>query len=271
MASRWRYPWVAATLLVTCGSASAAPATKPVLWRDARGDATGPGTYVQALAEAGTSQPPIGRYDLQQVTWRDAGKQWELVLAFGAVLRPGTEPVVHVYLDTDGLAGSGILQPLHGSGRLLLANGMGWEKAIVVAPVAPKRLAAELRAKAGAARAAVVLPSSQRAVGKSWVLRVDKEAVGTPKATWSLGVAVLAYTDRPPADGLLSMPVRKTATTSQWGGGQDAACGPHVIDVLVAEAGKSQRQPNPQMELLAFVCAGKSAVLPLQPFAADRP
>jgi hypothetical protein len=268
MASRCCLPLVATTLLLAWGSASAAPGVKPVQWRDARGDATGPGTYVQALAPAGTTQPPIGSYDLQRVVWRDVGTQWELVLAFGAVLKPGAEPVVHLYLDTDGLAGSGVLQPLHGSGRLMLANGMGWEKAIVVAPVAAKRLAAELRAKAGAARAAVVLPTTQRNVGKSWVVRVDKVAMGSPKAAWSLGVAVLAYTDRPPADGLMSMPVRKSATTLQWGGGEDGACGSHVIDILVADSGaaKAKGPANPQFDLLGFACGGKSAVLPWYPF-----
>lgn len=237
---------------------SAKAATDRAVWFDPTGDDNGPGSYVYPTGVAAA-----GALDLAEVTaqWRPAGWQWTLV--FRSPPSPALRPLVHIYLDTDGIAGSGHPRPLPGLGALQLPADGAWDKALLVAPHPAQLVQAALRARASAMQGAVILPQSLRWSGRRLQVQLAADALGPPRSSWRIGVAVVAASDNPPADGLLSMAVRTRATPQQLGGGTDVACGSHIVDAL-AETGVGHRtEIAAQHEALGYACGGKVAVLPL--------
>lgn len=256
-----------ASLAAAPRSAAKAPHAAPsAVWQDARGDDHGPGGYVYPLGAQ-----PAGALDLLQVraVWRADGWRWSLTFRkpYSATLRP----VVHIYLDTDGIAGSGHPGPLPGLGQTRLAPDAAWEKALLLTPQPLPMVEAALRTKAAAQRGAVLLPVTSRWKGSEWTVQLAPDALGPPRPGWRIAVAVLAASEQPPADALFSMPVRARATAQQLGGGVDAACCSHAIDILAdlrpaAATARGAGAPNAQHAALAFACGEVVPSLPMQPW-----
>lgn len=258
------------TALATRAAADAAgrepAAATRAVWLDPTGDDNGPGSYVYP-----TRADAAGALDLLEVVaqWRPGGWLW--TLTFRRPPQPKLQPLVHIYLDTDGIAGSGHTSPLPGLGKLQLPTNGAWDKALLVAPQPRQLVQALLRTQASAMQGAVILPATTRWRGRRLQVQLPADALGPPRASWRIGVAVVAASDNPPADSLLSMPVRTRATPEQLGGGTDAPCCSHVVDVLAGSGAGSKAEIAAQHQALGYACDGKVAVLPLPGWRRSSP
>lgn len=110
--------------------------------QDPTGDDHGPGSYRYPI----DSRLPPGSFDLTSLELRQEGEELEVEACFR--VRPSPVPgirisryetasllpqVIDIYVDTDGVPGSGLTRALPGR-RVSLAPSFAWERALVVMP-----------------------------------------------------------------------------------------------------------------------------------------
>ncbi len=156
-----------------------AAASARVVWQadDPAGDDDGPGSYVYPASP--WLQP--GALDLRHVEVRQEGEVVTLRFSFARPIETHVRPVaederakvfdvqVDLYLDADGEAGTGRARGLPGR-RVVLGDGLGWERAVVATPV-PARVRDALRRWPELARR-VLVPSRPQVRGRTLEVRV---------------------------------------------------------------------------------------------------
>ncbi|MEY3011973.1 MAG: hypothetical protein RIT45_708 [Pseudomonadota bacterium] len=241
-----------------------------VEFKDPKGDDFGPGTYKYPT-------DPVyarGSFDLRSVEIRENDDTVEFRVTVGAqIADPWNSKdwdgngfslqFAQIYIDTDHQKGSGFTEPLPGLGGAAFKAEEAWDKVVLISPQGRTRLEAEVRFKAPKMKGAVVLPKKTTARGKTLVAVVKKSDLGTPKAGWGFQVVMQSNEGYPDKKDILTRRVNEVAGQHRFGGGNDAECDPHVIDILAGTGKGGADEVAAQKATLAYTCGSKVATLPM--------
>ncbi|MFZ2955637.1 MAG: glucodextranase DOMON-like domain-containing protein [Candidatus Ozemobacteraceae bacterium] len=214
-------------------------------------DDKGPGFYTYPL----DSRLPRGIFDLtrfyvyeegQVVTfviqmrtniltrWPDTGKGEEQ--GFVANL-------FDIYIDTDGRPGTGHKRALPGR-DVEFADGMGWEKAILVTPLSQYEVLDTLQEKTDDPEFMntykdIIVPDYVQVQRDRIVIKINKEFLGNPTSDWGYQIFCMGFRRIASPNQLYNYDVRAFATKTTFGGGWDTYGDPLPIDIIMPE-GKDQ-------------------------------
>lgn len=204
--------------------------------KDPPGDDNGPGTYVYPTDE--TFVP--GLFDLTDFAVRTAGDQVYFDLTFREVNNPWGAPegfyhqLIDIYIDT--VPGRGSTEPLRPGPQVRFHPAHAWDVRVRAAPFGGTRLhrATDPPDAAGRTRgvSAHVLDD-----GRTIRIAVAQAAIGAPERSWRYYVLVGGF-DAFGEDNYRPVDVQPTAW--RFGGGDPAAAGPRVIDILAPRWPRSQ-------------------------------
>jgi len=243
-----------------------------VSFKDPKGDDFGPGTYTYPT----NADYKKGSFDLVEFEVKEKGSDLELTFTVAAAVEdpwgsakwptPGNGfslQMFHVYVDTDGKAGSGEANALPGM-NATFADDARWEKAIIVSPQANKEIATRLDQKAKGLKDKVVLPKKVSAKGKKITALVAKADLGVDpaKAGWQVLVASNEGFDKEPNNGILTRIVNEFEGDHRFGGGDDSDVDPNFVDALAGKGQGGDDEIAAQKAMLKFDAkAKKKAVL----------
>lgn len=267
----FRRALAAATVAAVCVPsliASAGDATLTLT--DPAGDDNGPGSYKYPTAPVYTKNS----FDLRKLDIVDKGDKVEFRVTVGARIEDPWNSkdwdgngfsiqFAQIYIDTDHEKGKGFEGALPGLGSLKWADDEAWDKVVLLSPQGRAKLSGELR-KAGAMKAAVVIPSVTRAQGSTLVATVKKSDLGTtPLGKWGFQVAMQSNEGFPLATDLLTRPVNETGGEHRFGGGSDGDCDPQVLDIFAGKAKGEASEVAEQHRALAYKCGSQVAHMPM--------
>ncbi len=259
----------AATLLAIPLSAVAGGDSTLTL-NDPAGDDNGPGSYKYPTAPVYTK----GSFDLRKLEIIDKGDKVEFRVTVGTRIEDPwnskdwdgngfSVQFAQIYIDTDHEAGKGFTGALPGLGSLKWSNDEAWDKVVLISPQGRAKLSAELR-KAGAMKAAAVIPTVTRAQGSTLIATVKKSDLGsTPLNKWGVNVALQSNEGFPLSTDLLTRPVNETGGEHRFGGGADGDCDPQVIDILAGNGKGDASEAGDQHKALAYKCGSQVAHMPM--------
>lgn len=243
-----------------------------VSFKDPKGDDFGPGTYTYPTGP----DYKKGSFDLVEFEAKEKGADVELTFTLAAPVEdpwgsakwptPGNGfslQMFHVYVDTDGKAGSGEANALPGM-NATFADDARWEKAIIVSPQANKEIASRVDQKAKALKDKIVLPKKVSAKGKKITALVAKSDLGVDpaKAGWQVLVASNEGFDKEPNNGILARIVNEFEGEHRFGGGDDSDVDPNFVDALAGKAAGADDEIQAQKTMLKYdPKAKKKAVL----------
>lgn len=246
-----------------------------IVYQDPSGDDFGPGSYTYPTASEYTK----GSFDLRKVELRARGAKVEIKVTLGANIEDPWDSaawdgqgfslqMVQIYLDIDGKPGSGHTDTLPGI-HAGFAPEDAWDRMVIISPQGRSRLRAEVKQKASAMAAAIVIPTKVKVRGRTLIATVKKSALGgAPRASWGLQAVMQSNEGFPKGTDLLSRRVNEYPGQHRFGGGNDRECDPHVLDILVSPAQGGDAEAEGQKAALAYSCGpdGESvrqAVLPM--------
>lgn len=243
-----------------------------VTLKDPKGDDFGPGSYTYPT----NAVYKKGSFDLTEFEVKEKGGDVELTFTVAAPIEdpwdsakwptPGNGfslQMFHVYVDTDGKAGSGEQNALPGM-NATFADDARWEKAIIVSPQANKEIATRIDQKAKSLKDKIVLPKKVTAKGKKVVALISKADLGVDpaKAGWQVLVASNEGFDKEPNNGILTRIVNEFEGDHRFGGGDDGDADPNFVDALAGKAKGGDDEKEAQKTMLKFDAkAKKRAVL----------
>jgi carbohydrate-binding DOMON domain-containing protein len=235
--------------LVTAASAHAGD----VSFKDPVGDDKGPGTYVYPTDAVYTP----GSFDLIELKVTDGGNVGFNVTVNDALRDPWGMDVgfavqmVFVYIDNKpgghkaGLAGQNVV----------FAEDSAWDKVVILSPQPASRVQAEIRTKGGDMSADIVVPRRTTGAGRTIGGKVKKEELGDgDPATWGYQVVMQSNEGFPDKADLLTRKVNEFEGQHRFGGGSDADCDPHVMDVLAGKGAGDASEAQAQYDMLAYEC-----------------
>lgn len=204
---------------------------------DPEGDDYGPGTYTYPLNAV--FEP--GVFDMTSFEVYETENDVIFHVQFkGPVNNVWGSPIglsvqtIDIYIDTDGVAGSGSTEALAGR-RVRIAEDSAWEYAVWVEGWNQALFSADGTALPARVRA-VTDPIHRRVT-----IQVPKAAIGAPQPHWGYVVLILGQEGFPASDSLRVREVVRVAQEWRFGGGHDGPFDPNVIDML-APAGQQERQ-----------------------------
>ncbi len=241
------------TLLLALAGAASADGVK---FTDPTGDDKGPGMYVYPT-DAVYSQ---GSFDLVEfevtggdnpsfnVTVNDRlADPWGMGVGFATQM-------VFIFIDKDGEAGKGHTNGLAGL-NVKFAPDAGWEKVVILSPQPQSRVMAEVKAKAADVIADIVVPRRTTGVGKTISGKVKLEELGGgDPSKWGYQVVVQSNEGFPEKTDLLTRKVNEFEGQHRFGGGNDANCDPHVMDLLAGKGAGAADEAQAQYDMLKFEC-----------------
>jgi carbohydrate-binding DOMON domain-containing protein len=242
----------ALVLFFAAGTASAAGVT----YKDPTGDDKGPGTYTYPTD--GVYTP--GSFDLIEfsvsegdnpdfkVTMNDRlADPWGMGVGFATQM-------VFIFIDTNGEAGKGHTKSLPGL-NVDFAPDSAWEKVIILSPQPASRVGAEVNAKAADLAADIVVPRRTVGSGKTISAKVKlADLGGGDPSKWGYQVVVQSNEGFPDKSDLLSRKVNEFEGQHRFGGGNDADCDPHVIDILAPKGEGAPGEAQAQYDMLKYEC-----------------
>lgn len=245
----WPGPAVALALVVGAGTAAA----EGIAFHDPVGDDFGPGRYVYPSDSA----LPPGAFDLTGVALTREGGTLKASITLAAPLdgaRPAgfSQQMVFVFVDnapgghTEGLPGLNVR----------FSPDSPWDKVLVLSPQTPERLDKEIRAKAAALAADIVLPGRMNGSGDTITASFDAARIGGNGrlADWGYQVVTQANEGFPAGGDLLTRRVDESPRKSRFGGGDDGDCDPNVLDVLAGGGRGEAGEVAAQKAMLAYEC-----------------
>lgn len=143
-----------------------------------------------------------------------------------------------LYIDIDRKRGSGWNKALPGR-DLLFADGMGWEKMILVTPLAQFRAYDIIKNKTDEIGFQdmvpdIIIPDYVQVQRDKIILRISKELLGVkPGPDWGFQCLALGFSSIVSPNRLLNMDVKAFATPKNFGGGWDTYGDPPVMDMIV--------------------------------------
>ena len=237
---------------------------------DPAGDDNGPGSYKYPTAPVYTK----GSFDLRKLEVIDKGDKVEFRVTVGTRIEDPwnskdwdgngfSVQFAQIYIDTDHEAGKGFTGALPGLGSLKWSDDEAWDKVVLISPQGRPKLSGELR-KAGAMKAAAVIPTVTRVQGSTLIATVKKSDLGSaPLSKWGINVAMQSNEGFPLSTDLLTRPVNETGGEHRFGGGADGDCDPQVIDIFAGKGKGESSEAGDQHKALAYKCGGQVAHMPM--------
>lgn len=239
---------------------------------DPQGDDKGPGAYVYPTDAVYKK----GSFDLTGLSVSDKGSDVEFEVSIAVPFedpwdsakwpQPGNGfslQMFQIYIDADGAPGSGEKSALPGMNAEFAENAR-WEKVVVLSPQHNKVVLSEVKQKAAALEARVVLPRKVTVKGKTLSARVAKKDLGIDKLEQAgFQVVVASNEGYPKGNDILSRKVNEFEGQHRFGGGSDGDEDPHFVDCLSANAKGSPEEVAAQQAMMAFD-AGKGQKATLQ-------
>ena len=228
-----------------------------VEFSDPTGDDNGPGEYIYP-----TDQVYVpGSFDLTGLTVETKGKNVEFEVEVDSKLQDPwgmgvgfAVQMVFIFIDTDGVAGSGYTEALAGL-NVQFAPENAWDKVVILSPQPKSRVDSEARMKAADVRDDIVIPRRTTGRGKGISGRVKLEELGGgDPETWSYQVLVQSNEGFPRETDLLTRRVNEYEGQHRFGGGNDTDCDPHVMDVLAGSGSGAPEEVGLQHEMLKYEC-----------------
>jgi carbohydrate-binding DOMON domain-containing protein len=227
-----------------------------VKFMDPTGDDKGPGGYTYPTDGVYTA----GSFDLVEfevtggdnpdfkVTVNDRlADPWGMGVGFATQM-------VFIFIDKDGEAGKGHTKSLPGL-NVDFAPESAWEKVIILSPQPASRVGAEVKAKAADLSADIVIPRRTTGTGKTIGAKVKLEDLGGgDPSKWGYQVVMQSNEGFPDKSDLLSRKVNEFEGQHRFGGGNDADCDPHVVDVLAGKGAGTPDEAQAQYDMLKFEC-----------------
>jgi hypothetical protein len=214
-----------------------------------------------------------GSFDLTAFALEVAGKKAEVEVGVNSALEDPwgmkvgfAVQMVFVFIDTDGKEGSGFTDGLPGL-NVKFAPAAAWERVIVLSPQSAARVRTEVETKAPAMKDAVLVPGRTRGSGRniSGSVALADLGEGDP-STWGYQVVMQSNEGFPEGTEVLTRRVNEYEGQHRFGGGNDGACDPHLMDVLAGKGEGAAEEVEAQKAMLAYECnpdgtAKKLAVL----------
>ncbi len=240
------------------------------VFTDPAGDDFGPGGYTYPTDAVYTA----GSFDLRSLEVIEGDDTIEFRVTVGAKIDDpwnskdweGTGfslQFAQIYIDLDHQKGVGFHDALPGLGGVRFADDEAWDKVVLLSPQGRTRLEAEVRFKAAKMKGAVVIPKRTSARGKQLVAVVKKSDLGVPSGKWGFQVVMQSNEGYPDKTDLLTRRVNEVRGQHRFGGGNDAECDPHVLDILAGAGKGGADEVAAQKASLAYTCGSKVATLPM--------
>ena len=227
-----------------------------VKFTDPVGDDKGPGNYTYPTDSVYTK----GSFDLVEfevtggdspdfkVTLNDKlADPWGMGVGFAVQM-------IFVFIDTDGVAGSGHTEGLPGL-NVQFAPESAWEKVVILSPQPAVRVAKEAEAKAGALAKDIVTPRRTTGSGRTIGGKVKLADIGAgDPSKWGYQVVVQSNEGFPDKTDLLTRKVNEFEGQHRFGGGNDGDCDPHVMDLLAGKGEGKPEEAQAQYDMLKYEC-----------------
>ncbi len=247
------------TLAASLFSLPALAADK-ITFKDPRGDDNGPGTYVYPTDTVYKK----GSFDLTKFVVEKDGDNVEFTSTMGAKIenpwnmKQGfSTQMLFIFIDTDGKEGSGHTEGLPGL-NLEFSPSSAWEKVIIVSPQESARVKNEVETKAASLKDAIVVPGTITVRGNNITALVKASALGEgDPSQWGFQVVVQSNEGFPQGGDLLTRKVNEYEGQHRFGGGHEAECDPHVIDLLAGSAKGDKSEVKAQHEMLKYECGAE--------------
>ena len=231
--------------LIALGAASA----HAVEFTDPKGDDKGPGSYVYPT----DGVYKAGSFDITKFSAVKSGANVDFSVEVAAGLEDPwgmgggfAVQMVFVFIKT-GAGGNTATPP---GLNVQFAAGHEWNKLVILSPQKKARVTGEAAAKAAALAKDIVVPNITRGRGRVITGSIPLAELGGDGNVdgWSYQVVMLSNEGFPAAGDFLTRKVNEYEGQHRFGGGNDADCDPHVMDVLEGPEAK-------QSEMLAYTCA----------------
>lgn len=226
-----------------------ATAAQAVEFTDPKGDDKGPGNYTYPTDPVYKA----GSFDITKFSAVKSGSNVD----FSVEVASGLEDpwgmgggfavqMVFVFIKT-GPGGNTATPP---GLNVQFAPGNEWNKLVVLSPQKKARVTGEAEAKAGALAKDIVVPNITRGRGRVITGTVPLAELGGDGNVdgWSYQVVMQSNEGFPAAGDFLTRKVNEYEGQHRFGGGNDADCDPHVMDLLDGPDAK-------QADMLAYTCA----------------
>lgn len=231
--------------LIALGAASA----HAVEFTDPKGDDKGPGSYVYPT----DGVYKAGSFDITKFSAVKSGANVDFSVEVAAGLEDPwgmgggfAVQMVFVFIKT-GAGGNTATPP---GLNVQFAAGHEWNKLVILSPQKKARVTGEAAAKAAALAKDIVVPNITRGRGRVITGSIPLAELGGDGNVdgWSYQVVMQSNEGFPAAGDFLTRKVNEYEGQHRFGGGNDADCDPHVMDVLEGPEAK-------QSEMLAYTCA----------------
>ncbi|MFN7985878.1 MAG: glucodextranase DOMON-like domain-containing protein [Thermoanaerobaculia bacterium] len=243
---------VALALCLVAGSALA----QEVVFKDPTGDDKGPGNYVYPTDKVYKS----GSFDLTEFKMKVSGDKADFSVSVASNLEDPwgmgggfATQMVFIFIQTDAKEG----RFNKGLPGLNVAFGPedGWNKCVILSPQPQQRVVSEVETKAGWAKAAVVVPLRTRGAGRTITGSVPLKDLGAGDPTkWGFQVVMQSNEGFPDKADLLTRKVNEFEGQHRFGGGNDADCDPHAMDILAGKGTGDKAEIDAQYKMLAYEC-----------------
>ena len=244
MKSRYSLRAIGMACLLALGAAS----VHAVEFTDPKGDDKGPGTYVYPT----DGVYKAGSFDITKFSAVKSGANVDFSVEVAAGLDDPwgmgggfAVQMLFVFIKT-GAGGNTATPP---GLNVVFAAGHEWNKLVILSPQKKARVTGEAEAKAGALAKDIVVPNITRGRGRVITGSVPLAELGGDGNVdgWSYQVVMQSNEGFPAAGDFLTRKVNEYEGQHRFGGGNDADCDPHVLDVLDGPDAK-------QSEMLAYTC-----------------
>lgn len=231
----------------------AGPVSAATVFDDPKGDDKGPGTYTYPTDAV--YKP--GSFDLTKLSVSKSGSNVDFAVDVNSALEDpwsmGTGfavQMVFIFIKT-GDGGHADTPP---GVNAKFAAGNEWNKVVVLSPQRKARVVGEATAKTGAMAKDIVVPNITRGSGRTIKGAVPLSELGGDGNVdgWGYQVVMQSNEGFPAGSDFLTRKVNEYEGQHRWGGGNDADCDPHVMDVLEGPDAK-------QADMLAYECGPDGA------------
>lgn len=235
---------------VAAALALGAAAAQAVEFSDPRGDDKGPGNFTYPT----DGVYKAGSFDLVRLKVERRGNDVDFAVDVAANLEDPwgmgvgfATQMVFIFVKT-GAAG-GHTDTWTGL-NMKFAPGSEWNKVVVLSPQKKARVTGEADAKLGTLARDVAVPNITRGRGRTISGSVPLAELGGDGNVdgWSYQVVMQSNEGFPAATDFLTRKVNEYEGQHRFGGGNDADCDPHTMDVLDGPEAK-------QADMLAYECA----------------
>lgn len=226
-----------------------AGAAQAVEFTDPKGDDKGPGKYVYPT----DGVYKAGSFDITKFSAVKSGANVDFSLEVATGLDDPwgmgggfAVQMAFVFIKT-GAGGNTATPP---GLNVVFAPGHEWNKLVILSPQKKGRVTGEAEAKAGALAKDIVVPNITRGRGRVISASVPLSELGGDGNVdgWGYQVVMQSNEGFPAATDFLTRKVNEYEGQHRFGGGNDADCDPHAMDVLEGPDAK-------QADMLAYTCA----------------